>query len=79
MSKIHIRPIEEELRDAIIDGEITRAEERGKEIGKEIGEERGKEIGEEKIIKTLLEKYDAKQISEMIEIYLEKIEEIRLK
>lgn len=67
MSAIHIRPIEEELRDAIIDGEITRAE------------ERGKEIGEEKIIKILLEKYDTKEISEMIQIDLEKIEEIKSK
>lgn len=46
MSAIHIRPLEEELRDAIIDGEIMRAEERGEKIGEKIGEKRG----EEKII-----------------------------
>ena len=61
MSAIHIRPLEEELRDAIIDGEIMRAEERG----------------EEKIINKLLKKYDAKEISEMIEIDIEKIEKIK--
>ena len=73
MSAIHIRPLEEELRDAIIDGEIMRAEERGEKLG----EERGKKIGEEKIINTLLKKYDAKEISEMIEIDIEKIEKIK--
>ena len=73
MSAIHIRPLEEELRDAIIDGEIMRAEERGEKIGEKIGEKRG----EEKIINKLLKKYDAKEISEMIEIDIEKIEKIK--
>ena len=45
MSEIHLKPFEEQLRDAIIDGELTRAEERGKEIGIEEGIEKGKEIG----------------------------------
>lgn len=69
MSAIHIRPLEEELRDAIIDGEIMRAEERGEKIGEK--------RGEEKIINKLLKKYDAKEISEMIEIDIEKIEKIK--
>ena len=89
MSAIHIRPLEEELRDAIIDGEIMRAEERGEKIGEKrgekIGEKRGEKIGEkigekrgeEKIINKLLKKYDAKEISEMIEIDIEKIEKIK--
>ena len=68
MSAIHIRPLEEELRDAIIDGEIMRAEERGKELGKELGKER--------IIKTLLEKYSPQEISEMINIDADTIEKI---
>lgn len=79
MSAIHIRPLEEELRDAIIDGEIMRAEKRAEKRGREEGKEIGKEIGEEKIIKTLLEKYDAKQISEMIGMDIEKIKEIESK
>lgn len=81
MSAIHIRPLEEELRDAIIDGEIMRAEERGEKIGEKRGEKIGEKIGEkrgeEKIINKLLKKYDAKEISEMIEIDIEKIEKIK--
>jgi hypothetical protein len=69
MSAIHIRPLEEELRDAIIDGEIMRAEERGEKIGEK--------RGEEKIINKLLKKYDAKEISEMIETDITKIEKIK--
>ena len=45
MSEIHLKPFEEQLRDAIIDCELTRAEKRGKEIGIEEGIEKGKEIG----------------------------------
>ena len=48
MSITDMKPFEEQIRDAIIDGEITRAEEIGIEKGKEIGIEEGKEIGMEK-------------------------------
>ena len=48
MSITDMKPFEEQIRDAIIDGEITRAEEIGMEKGKEIGMEKGKEIGIEK-------------------------------
>ena len=48
MSITDMKPFEEQIRDAIIDGEITRAEEIGIEKGKEIGIEKGKEIGMEK-------------------------------
>ena len=48
MSITDMKPFEEQIRDAIIDGEITRAEEKGEKIGiekgKEIGIEKGKEI-----------------------------------
>ena len=87
MSAINMKPFEEQLRDAIIDGELTRAEERGKEIGiekgKEIGIEKGKEIGiekgEENIIKRMLKKYNVEEVSKMTEIDIKQIKAIKTK
>lgn len=75
MSAIHMKPFEEQLRDAIIDGELTRAENRGKEIGKEIGIEKG----EENIIKRMLKKYNVEEVSKMTEIDIKQIKEIKMK
>ncbi len=75
MSEIHLKPFEEQLRDAIIDGELTRAEERGKEIGIEEGIEKGKEIG----IEEGIEKGKEIGIMEGKEIGIEKGLKIGLK
>ena len=61
---------EEQIRDAIIDGEITRAEEIGIEKGNEIGMEKGKEIGieegEKNIIKKMLKKEQVREVKSKI-------------
>ncbi len=77
MSEIHLKPFEEQLRDAIIDGELTRAEKRGKEIGieegiekgKEIGIMEGKEIGIEKGLKIGIEEGEENIIKRMLKKY----------
>lgn len=75
MSAINMKPFEEQLRDAIIDGELTRAEERGKEIGIE----KGIEKGEENIIKRMLKKYNVEEVSKMTEIDIKQIKAIKTK
>ena len=75
MSAINMKPFEEQLRDAIIDGEITRAEERGKEIWIE----KGIEKGEENIIKRMLKKYNVEEVSKMTEIDIKQIKAIKTK
>lgn len=79
MSAIHLKPFEEQIRDAIIDGELTRAEERGKEIGIEEGKEIGIEEGEENIIKRMLKKYNVEEVSKMTEIDIKQIKDIKMK
>ena len=87
MSPIQMKPFEEQIRDAIIDGEITRAEEKGEKIGiekgKKIGIEKGKEIGikegEKNIIKKMLKKYNAEEVSKITEIDIKQINEIKMK
>ena len=83
MSITDMKPFEEQIRDAIIDGEITRAEEIGIEKGKEIGMEKGKEIGieegEKNIIKKMLKKYNAEEVSKITEIDIKQINEIKMK
>ena len=65
MSKIEIKPFEEQIRIAGIAGELERAEEKGLE--------KGLEKGENNIILPLLEKYSPEEVSEMVELPLEKI------
>lgn len=84
MSKITLLPLEEEIRNARIDGMIMRAEEkwikRGIERGIEKGIKRGEENGarkkEEEIIKKLLNNYSPENVSLMLECDIEKIEKI---
>ena len=73
MSITDMKPFEEQIRDAIIDGEITRAEEIGMEKGKEIGMEKGKEIGIEEGEKNIIE------VSKITEIDIKQINEIKMK
>ena len=75
MSITDMKPFEEQIRDAIIDGEITRAEEIGIEKGKEIGIEEG----EKNIIKKMLKKYNAEEVSKITEIDIKQINEIKMK
>ena len=63
MSKIKIKPFEEQLRIAGIAGELERAEKRGKEQGRKIGYEIGRELTEEKFITKLLKNHTPEQIS----------------
>ena len=72
MSITQKRSMEEKIRNARIDGMLTRAEERGEENG----EKNGARKKEEEIIKTLLKTQDAKKVAEMLECDIEKVLEI---
>lgn len=72
MSKITLLPLEEEIRNARIDGMIMRAEEKGIKRG----EENGARKKEEEIIKKLLNNYSPENVSLMLECDIEKIETI---
>ena len=76
MSITQKRSMEEKIRNARIDGMLTRAEERGEENGIKIGEKNGARKKEEEMIKTLLKTQDAKKVAEMLECDIEKIREI---
>ena len=89
MSKIEIKPFEEQLRIAGIAGELERAEKRGiqqgREEGKEEGIQQGREEGreegrmktEEKFIVKLLKHYKPDEISQEFDIPLKRILEIQ--
>ena len=85
MSKIEIKPFEEQLRIAGIAGELERAEKRGikqgKQEGREEGWEEGREEGrmktEEKFIIKLLKHYKPDEISKEFDIPLKRILEIQ--
>ncbi|SDA63472.1 hypothetical protein [Methanobrevibacter millerae] len=68
MSEIVLRPLEEEIRNARIDGMLWRAEERGIK--------RGIKQKEEELIKKLLNNYSPENVSLMLECDIEKIETI---
>ena len=76
MSAVHIRALEEEIRNAKIDGMLTRAEERGEANGIKIGEANGAKRKEEEMIRTLLKTQDAEKVAEILECDLEKVQEI---
>ena len=84
MSKIEIKPFEEQIRIAGIAGELERAEETGLEKGLEKGFEKGFEDGhangcaetEEKFILKLLETQSPEEISQNFEVPLERVLEI---
>ena len=69
MSKIEIKPFEEQIRIAGIAGELERAEEKGIEQGIE----KGIEQGQNNIILPLLKKYTPEEVSEMTELPLNEI------
>ena len=77
MSAIHIRPLEEEIRDAVIDGEITRAEERGMKKGKEKGIKEGIKEEREGIVKRMLKQYTPQEISKITGINIKQINKIQ--
>ena len=80
MSKIEIKPFEEQIRIAGIAGELERAEETGLEKGLEKGLEDGHANGcaetEEKFILKLLETQSPEEISQNFEVPLERVLEI---
>ena len=73
MSKLELRPFEEQLANVIYANRLEQAEKRGMKIGMKIGTEKG----EENIILKLLEKNTAEEISENYNIPLEKIKKIQ--
>ena len=81
MSKIEIKPFEEQIRIAGIAGELERAEEKGIEQGLkqgiEQGIEQGLEQGQNNIILSLLKKYAPEEVSEMTELPLKRILEAK--
>jgi len=80
MSKIEIKPFEEQIRIAGIAGELERAEEAAFEKGFEKGFEDGHANGcaetEEKFILKLLETQSPEVISRNFEVSLERVLEI---
>ena len=80
MSKIEIKPFEEQIRIAGIAGELERAEEAAFEKGFEKGFEDGHANGcaetEEKFILKLLETQSPEEISKNFEVPLERVLEI---
>ena len=77
MSKLELRPFEEQLANVIYANRLEQAEKRGMKIGMEKGMEKGMENGEKNIILKLLEKNTAEEISENYNIPLEKIKKIQ--
>ena len=80
MSKIEIKPFEEQIRIAGIAGELERAEEKAFKKGFKKGLEKMYEVGraetEEKFILKLLETQSPEEISKNFEVPLERVLEI---
>lgn len=80
MSKIEIKPFEEQIRIAGIAGELERAEEKAFKKGFKKGFEKMYEVGraetEEKFILKLLETQGPEEISKNFEVPLERVLEI---
>ena len=76
MSKIEIKPFEEQIRIAGIAGELERAEEAAYEKGFEEGYAKGCAETEEKFILKLLETQSPEEISKNFEVPLERVLEI---
>jgi len=80
MSKIEIKPFEEQIRIAGIAGELERAEEKAFKKGFKKGFEKMYEVGraetEEKFILKLLETQSPEEISQNFEVPLERVLEI---
>ena len=80
MSKIEIKPFEEQIRIAGIAGELERAEEKAFKKGFKKGFEKMYEVGraetEEKFILKLLETQSPEEISKDFEVPLERVLEI---
>lgn len=76
MSKIEIKPFEEQIRIAGIAGELERAEEAAFEKGFEDGHANGCAETEEKFILKLLETQSPEEISQNFEVPLERVLEI---
>ena len=81
MSKLELRPFEEQLANVIYANRLEQAEKKGIKKGEEKGfkkgEEKGFKKGEENVILKLLEKDTPEEISEKYNIPLEKIEKIQ--
>ena len=81
MSKIEIKPFEEQIRIAGIAGELERAEEKGHAIGLKKGQEEGYPIGlkkgQEEIISNMLKKYTPEEVSKITDIPLKRILKIK--
>ena len=73
MSKIEIKPFEEQIRIAGIAGELERAEERGRDDGLADG----CAVTEEKFISRLLETQSPNEISRDFDVPLERVIEIK--
>ena len=71
VEKIAITP--EDIRNAVIDGMLCRAEETG-ELN---GERKGMRQGKREIVLALLESMDIEEISRVTKLSVEKIEELR--
>ena len=67
MSKLEIRSIEEEIRNARIVGELERAEEKGIEKGREEGIKKGREEGIKKGIEKGIEEGRKEIIKKILE------------
>ena len=76
MSKIEIKPFEEQIRIAGIAGELERAEEKAFKKGFEKMYEVGRAETEEKFILKLLETQSPEEISQNFEVLLERVLEI---
>ncbi|WP_407432381.1 hypothetical protein [Methanobrevibacter sp.] len=76
MSKLELRPFEEQLANVIYANRLDQAEKKGEEKGFEKGEKEGFEKGERNVILKLLEKDTPEEISEKYNIPLEKMEKI---
>ena len=85
MSKIEIKPFEEQIRIAGIAGELERAEERGRDEGRDEGINVGRDEGhasgcaetEEKFVSRLLETQSPDVISRDFDVPLERVIEIK--
>ena len=73
MSKIEIKPFEEQIRIAGIAGELERAEEKAYAKGLKKGRKEGPEI----IISNMLKKYTPEEVSKMTDIPLKRILKIK--
>ena len=79
MSKLELRPFEEQLANVIYANRLEQAEKKGEEKGFKKGEEKGFKKGEENIILKLLEKDTPEEISAKYNIAREKIQKIEKK